>query len=75
MIRGHKLNNILVFSAISELDDNKYLWVNIWPSRLERLNSLDKLIKSPNAQSIFDSLKKYGTCDSPDLINFTYEIA
>ena len=69
------LNNILVFSAISELDDNKYLWVNIWPSKSERLNSLDKLIKSPNAQSISDSLKKYGTCDSPDLINFTYEIA
>ena len=46
------LNNILVFSAISQLDDNKYLWVNIWPSKLERLNSLDKLIKSPNARSI-----------------------
>ncbi|URQ64814.1 hypothetical protein M9B39_02790 [SAR86 cluster bacterium] len=69
------LNNILVFSAISQLDDNKYLWVNIWPSKLERLNSLDKLIKSPNARSISESLKKYGTCDSPDLINFTYEIA
>ena len=69
------LNNILVFSAISELDDNKYLWVNIWPSKSERLNSLDKLIKSPNARSISDSLKKYGTCDQPDLINFTYETA
>ena len=69
------LNNILVFSAISQLDDNKYLWVNIWPSKLERLNSLDKLIKSPNARSISESLKKYGTCDSPDLINFTYENA
>jgi hypothetical protein len=69
------LNNISVFSAISQLDNNKFLWVNIWPSKLERLNSLDKLIKSPNAQSISDSLKKYGACDSPDLINFTYEIA
>ena len=69
------LNNISVFSAISQLDNNKFLWVNIWPSKLERLNSLDKLIKSPNARSISESLKKYGTCDSPDLINFTYENA
>ena len=69
------LNNISVFSAISQLDNNKYLWVNIWPSKLERLNSLDKLRKSPNARSIAGSLKKYGTCDSPDLINFTYENA
>ncbi|MBC34013.1 MAG: hypothetical protein CMN01_05255 [Rickettsiales bacterium] len=69
------LNNISVFSAISDLQDDKYIWVNIWPSKSERLNSLDKLIKSPNARAVSDSLKKYGICNSPDLINFTSETA
>ena len=43
---------------------------------------LATLQRPPYLAIIFDitvlysgSLKKYGTCDSPDLINFTYEIA
>ena len=52
------LNNISVFSAISQLDNNKYLWVNIWPSKLERLNSLDKLIKKPKCSINIWFIKK-----------------
>ena len=74
------INKILYraqYRGTKEMDIFVSKFVNSIINNLDHkeLVSLDKLIKSPNAQSISDSLKKYGACDSPDLINFTYENA
>ena len=65
-----KENDVQVWTGISNLENNSFLWINIWQSEEYREEFLSKWINSNNSGMYAKALKFSAFCEKPSIYLF-----
>ena len=65
-----KENDVQVWTGISNLENNSFLWVNIWQSEEYREEFLSEWINSNNSGMYAKALKSSDFCEKPSIYLF-----
>ncbi len=67
-----KDKNIQVWSALSTVENNAFLWVNVWPSEIYREDFLKDWLSNSASGSLSIELRQTATCEIPNTYSFIY---
>ena len=65
-----KENDVQVWTGISNLENNSFLWINIWQSEEYREEFLSEWINSNNSGTYAKALKSSAFCEKPSIYLF-----
>ena len=65
-----KENDVQVWTGISNLENNSFLWINIWQSEEYREEFLLEWINSNNSGKYAKALKSSALCEKPSIYLF-----
>jgi len=60
-----KDNDINLWSGVSELDGNSFIWINIWPNQEYRENFMNNWLNSSKAGEFSQELSTSAVCNNP----------
>ena len=60
-----KDNDINLWSGVSELDGNSFIWINIWPNQEYRENFMNNWLNSSKAGEFSQKLSTSAVCNNP----------
>ena len=65
-----KTNNLNLWSGISNLNNNNFYWLNVWPNKEYREEFLQNWLSVPNAGNMAQNLSDAAFCTNPETYLF-----